>query len=101
MQNQTQRRRISQASRVRDAGYQVFWQVMRPAEMPLYFGKTHNQNLEACCRGISSCQAGDNPNKLAHTCGYLVNHVCDWRRLAVWDALEHRLVWKSRKKFFS
>ena len=27
------------------------------------FGRTHDQNLETCCRGISSCQAGDNPKQ--------------------------------------
>jgi len=27
----------------------------------LHIGKTHDQHLEACCRGISSCKAGDNP----------------------------------------
>jgi len=27
----------------------------------LQIGKTHDQHLEACCRGISSCWSGDNP----------------------------------------
>jgi len=27
----------------------------------LHIGKTHDKHLEACCRGISSCLAGDNP----------------------------------------
>ena len=29
----------------------------------LHFGRTHDQNLEACCTGISSCYAGDNPKQ--------------------------------------
>ena len=30
----------------------------------LHFDRTHDQNLEACCRGISFCQARDNPKQL-------------------------------------
>ena len=29
----------------------------------LHFGRAHDYNLEACCRGISSCKAGDNPKQ--------------------------------------
>ena len=40
----------------------------------LHFSKTHDQNLEACCRGISSCYAGDNrkqPSSHRHCYQYL------------------------------
>jgi len=41
---------------------------------PLHIGRTHDQHLEACCRGISACQAGDNPKLSSshwHCCQYL------------------------------
>jgi len=40
----------------------------------LHIGKTHDQHLEACCRGISSCWAGDNaqlPSSHLHCYQYL------------------------------
>jgi len=40
----------------------------------LHIGKTQDQHLEACCRGISSCWAGENPklpSSHRHCCQYL------------------------------
>ena len=40
----------------------------------LHIGRTHGQHLEACCRGIFSCRAGDNskqPSRHWHCYRYL------------------------------
>ena len=38
-------------------------QKQTPRHRALHFGRTHDQNLEACCRDISSCYSGDNPKQ--------------------------------------
>ena len=37
--------------------------MQKQTQRPLHFGRTHDQNLEAFCRGISLCWAGDNPKQ--------------------------------------